>query len=487
MCITIAVRDGTTDAETPAPVRFTSVTGRREEKFASLAALQLDGAGWQDCPTVWTAPFLPAGAASWTSLPALDELLAWSGSGTMPGRTWVTSPSLVTLRLRWLRLIAAASEEKRILLDEHPTDRTIHTRLSDNLPGYPAPSTSLADEGAGCPAPERYGWRSFDRQWIVPDKRVINRPNPSLWQVRRAPGQVYLTALSRTAPSSGPGLTASAVVSDLDHYHGRGGRAWPMWLDAAGTRPNVVAGLLDHFAVRYGYDVSGPDLFAYLAGVVAHPGYTERFAADLLVPGLRVPLTADAGLFAEAVELGRRVLWLHTFGERFTDPDAGRLPQPPRVPGERRPRVTVTIPDIESNMPEVIDYDAPARTLHVGDGQIAPVEPEVWCYEVSGMKVVKRWFDRRKREPEGRRSSPLDDMVARTWDPEWTTELLEVLNVLTLVVDLEAPQADLLDRVLAGPLITVTDLTEAGVLPLADRPVAEKPPRPGGRLFDPEG
>lgn len=103
------------------------------------------------------------------------------------------------------------------------------------------------------------------------------------------------------------------------------------------------------------------------------------------------------------------------------------------------------------------------------------------------MKVVKRWFDRRKREPEGRRSSPLDDMVTRTWDPEWTTELLEVLNVLTLLVDMETEQTSLLERVLAGPLITVAGLAEAGVLRVTDRPVAEKPPRPGGRLFDPDG
>jgi hypothetical protein len=224
-----------------------------------------------------------------------------------------------------------------------------------------------------------------------------------------------------------------------------------------------------------------------VAAVVAHPGYTERFGVDLGVPGLRVPLTADAGLFADAAETGRRVLWLQTFGERFPDPAAGRPAGSPRSTSERRPRVSVTIPDTEAGMPAVIDYDAANRTLLVGDGRIAPVEPAVWRYEVSGMKVVKRWFDRRKREPEGRRSSPLDDMVARTWDPEWTTELLEVLNVLALLVDLEAEQAALLDRILAGPLITVADLTEAGVLPVVDRPVVEKPPRPGSRLFDPDG
>lgn len=65
-----------------------------------------------------------------------------------------------------------------------------------------------------------------------------------------------------------------------------------------------------------------------------------------------------------------------------------------------------------------------------------------------GKGVVRRWFDRRKREPEGRRSSPLDDVVARTWEPEWTEELIDLLNVLTLVVELEPTQEALLARVL---------------------------------------
>ena len=57
-----------------------------------------------------------------------------------------------------------------------------------------------------------------------------------------------------------------------------------------------------------------------IAAVAAHPAYVARFAADLVQPGLRIPITADQGLFAEAVRLGREVIWLHTFGERFVDP-----------------------------------------------------------------------------------------------------------------------------------------------------------------------
>ena len=56
-----------------------------------------------------------------------------------------------------------------MLLAEHKRDRTIYTRLSDNLPGYPL-AGALAAEFGECPEPIRYGYRTLDRSWIVPDK-----------------------------------------------------------------------------------------------------------------------------------------------------------------------------------------------------------------------------------------------------------------------------------------------------------------------------
>ena len=45
-------------------------------------------------------------------------------------------------------------------------------------------------------------------------------------------------------------------------------------------------------------------MMAYMASVAAHLGYTVRLGADLVQPGLRLPLTAHASLFREAVEIG---------------------------------------------------------------------------------------------------------------------------------------------------------------------------------------
>ena len=476
ICITIAVRDGSTDADVPAPVQYVALSGRRDQKLKALAALELDDPEWRTCGTEWIAPFLPAGDADWTAMPAIEDLLAWSGSGTMPGRTWVIGPSADVLKTRWEKLIDAPEEEKPSLLAEHKQDRTVETVLSDNLPGY-EPRGSIASETGGTDEPVRYGWRTLDRGWILPDKRVINRPNPRLWQVRDAEGQIYLTCLDDHSPSGGPAATFTALVPDLHHYNGRGGRAFPLWLDRAGVTPNVVPGVLEFLGQQLGRSVSGPDLFAYIAAVTGGPGYVVRFKHDLQVPGLRIPLTADPKIFSRAADLGGRVLWLHTYGEQCVDEAAGRPARSPRAPEAVRPKVTVAIPDSAKTMPEDIEHDASSDMLIVGDGRISNVTQAMWEYETSGYKLIRRWFARRKRDPDGKRSSALDDVVASSWDSEWTAELIDLLNVLRLLIEMEGELDQLLDDLIAGPQLTVSDLEDAGVLPVdpKKRPGAEKP------------
>ena len=173
-------------------------------------------------------------------------------------------------------------------------------------------------------------------QWIIPDGRLINRPNPTLWEIYSSE-QVYMTALQAHAISAGPAVTFSASIPDVHHYNGRGGRVFPLWADRQRDTSNVKDGLLEEMASTLGARVNECDLMAYLAGVAAHPAYTARFQTDLVKPGLRFPLTADPSLFAEAVEIGREIVWLHCFGERFVDPGAGRLNAAPRMREGERP------------------------------------------------------------------------------------------------------------------------------------------------------
>lgn len=163
-------------------------------------------------------------------------------------------------------------------MGEHPQDRRVDTVLGDDLPGY-EPRGSLEADAGSARRPKRYGVRSFDRAWILPDKRLVNRPNPGLWQIGTAPGQLFLTALDRTAPTAGPAVTATALVPDLDHHRGSfGGRAFPLFLDSAAQRPNVPAGLLAALRGRLGQAVSG------VFGEMVLAGEDRRVAKRQLIP-----------------------------------------------------------------------------------------------------------------------------------------------------------------------------------------------------------
>ena len=159
-------------------------------------------------------------------------------------------------------------------------------------------------------------------------------------------------------------------------------------------RGNVKPRLLRELTEVLGMAVSGPALMAYLAGVAAHPAYTARFQRDLVQPGLRVPLSADVSLFKEAVDVGREVIWLHCFGERFVDAAAGRPKGLPRMPRGEGPVIAKegAIPTSPERFPDRIAYESSLRRLEIGEGFVDNVSPAVWEYEVSGKQVLTQWF-----------------------------------------------------------------------------------------------
>lgn len=497
VCIVLASRSSQAKSETPARVRFCSLPkGKRELKFDALAGLSLENETWRDCPEEWRAPLLPASVGAWADYPSLDDFFVYNGSGVMPGRTWVIAPDAASLQARWDRLIKAPADKKEELFHPHVLkeglgDRHVHRIVGTALAGYAPTVKTVAQETGPCVTPVRYGFRSFDRQWIIPDNRLINRPNPELWGIRSTE-QIFLTAFTQVSPSSGPALTITGLIPDIHHYKGSfGGRAYPLWKDGKASTPNVRSPLLTLLGERFKGEVSGDDVFAYIAAIAAHPGYIKRFREDLSTPGLRIPLTADAGLFREVADLGRTIVWLHTFGERMTDPEKGRPAQHPRLPAEKRPSYPKegAIPQTPEAMPDSIGYDSAKKRLLIGSGFIENVEPAVWEYEVSGKKVLQHWFSYRKANRERpligdhRPPSPLMDIQPNQWLAEYTTELINVLNVLGWLVELEPAQAELLERVCSGELISQEELKQAGVL----EPPVKAPKRKGRTdpsLFD---
>jgi len=471
VCIVLAARTPASTNKQPATVHYRALPAEhRDEKFRTLSRVGLDDGGWQTCPSGWRDPFLPAATGVWASCVPLEEMFLDNASGVMPGRTWIIAPDSESLVRRWDALIRSRGKDKETLFHPHLRDGKLgdkHTNkiVKQGLGTRPARVASIAEERGACIEPIGYGFRSFDRQWIIPDPRLINQPNPELWKAH-SDAQVYLTALMQHSPRSGPAVTFSAQIPDLHHYKGSfGGRAFALWTDAAALQPNLSPALVNLLTERLGRRVTTNDLFAYIAALAANPTYTERFQAALTTPGLRIPLTAVGELFDEAVSLGREVVWLHTFGERFVDAAAGRPAGPPRLPKDNAPRIPRdgAIPTNCDDFPDELRYSEAEQTLHVGQGRILHVPPAVWNYEVSGKHVLTQWFSYRRRARERpimgdrRPPSPLGDIQPDSWPAEYTTELLNVLHVLGRLILLEPVQARLLEAICSGPLLSPSE------------------------------
>jgi hypothetical protein len=483
VCIVLAARPASKSRDIPARLHYTVLpVGKRESKFEALAKLSLAGSGWEDGGSGWREPFLPEQSGAWATFPALAEFFVWSSPGVKTHRTWVIAPDAQTLERRWDVLRNEKNPKKKQLLFHPDRDRYLSKKVKVDLGPYRVrPMTVAQDKGPVVP-PIRYAFRSFDRQSIVPDHRLLSMARSQLWS-EYSTKQIYLTCLEAHSPENGPAITFTNLIPDNDHYKGSfGGRVHPLCLDSAATQTNIKPALLTHLAEAFGQPVNAEDVISYFAAVMAHPAFTARFKADLVRPGLRVPLTADATLFAEAVALGREVIWLHCYGERFVDPKANRPKRAPRLPKELAPRIPASgaIPSAPEPLPDTMEYDPAKRRLIIGRGYIENVTPEMWAYEVSGKHVLWHWFSYRRR---GRRRpligdrrppSPLDLIQPDHWLPEYTDDLIDLLHVLGRLIAREPAQADLLKRICEGPLQDTEKLRAAGAFAMPEAPAASK-------------
>ncbi len=350
----------------------------------------------------------------------------------------------------------SAPREARPALFRETRDREVENAYR-SLAGD-APLDPLATLTSDTPAlaAVRYACRSFDRQYCLADPRLGDFIRPSLWHSFGA-RQLFMTSLLTGLLGSGPAAVATNLVPDLHHFRGSFGAkdVIPLWRDAAATQANITAGVLDSLGAEIGESVLPEDLFAYCYAILSAPAYVERFLEELEVPGPHVPITKNTELFRLAVTLGRQLLWLHAYGERFVPVGVhvGELPQ-------GAARATKAVPSMPADYPTSHAYDPASRELHVGDGIFAPVSAEMRAYSVSGLDVIGSWLDYRMRDGAGRRSSSLDEIRPTAWPAEFTEELVRLLWVIEHTVALHPELDQLLADVVASPCFAATELPE---------------------------
>lgn len=467
VAIAVAVRTGPARPELPARVRYARIQGSRKAKLAALDGVAgFDSVSWQVCPDGWQTPLRPATAlgegaqqgvshksvsAGFHCWPLLTDLMPWQHSGMQAKRTWPIAPDEKTLARRWQALLAAADRTEAFHEDR---DRKIERSYVAELTGggRQAPIADLPHNSA-MPSTRRFSYRSFDRQFVIADGRVLSFPRPSLW---RAFGshQIYLSSLLTQQLAHGPALTVSAFIPDLHHFSGRGAKdTIPLYRSPDTSDPNMLPGLLESLSKTLKTCVTPEHFVAYVYGALAQPAFRSTFSDHLVAGELRVPITKDPGLFETMRRVGARLLWLHTYGERFvpSGKPAGQV-----EPGLAR--CVMAVPSGPESYPEAFGYDEESETLQVGTGRFAPVSPAVFQFEVSGLHVVKSWLTNRMKRGRGRKSSPLNDIRPTRWPAAFTADLLELLWVLEATVDAYPEQAKLLEAITAGECFSANDV-----------------------------
>jgi len=459
VAIAVAVRAKKLIRTKPAKVHYARIEGTRSAKLAALDAItDFHTVNWQDCPTDWQAPFRPRGQGNYFDWPLLTDLVPWQHSGVKAGRTWVIAPLAETLTQRWRTLLSAESTERKELFKDSPTGRKSH-QTATHLPPSEARLKPISGLPKGNPSLDivRFCFRSFDRQFVFADARLLDRPGPDLWRAHGS-RQLYLTTLLNHPLGPGPSVTAAAHIPDLHHFRGSYGakEVLPLYCDANAKEANIRPGLLELLGNAFKRRVTPEGFFAYVYGVLAQPAFMSRFSKELETRELRVPITTNARLFGKVRDIGARLLWLHTYGDRFV-PTGMKHGQIPR--GEAR--CVKAVPGDPDDCPESFSYNEATRTIHVGHGEFSPVTPEVFSFEVSGLKVVQSWLKYRMKTGAGKKSSPLDDIRPERWPGQFTTELLELLWVLEATVAGYPEQAKLLEEVVSGPCLQADALPAA--------------------------
>ena len=370
--------------------------------------------------------------------------MPWQTSGAQIKRTWPLGTTPKVLQTRWAALLNSAD---RATAFKETRDRKVTSVVTDVFTGEKLQTLAVLSSSELAPAILSYGYRSFDRQWLIADPRLADYLRPSLWG-SHSDNQLYF-ASSLTEPlGDGPSLTLSSNTLDMHYFSGRGAKdILPLYRDARAQHPNLHPALPDALEQSFGQATDTEEIAAYLYAVLAHPGYTARFHEELENREVRVPFTLVKGLFEKATAIGRRLIYLHSYGKRFMQEQAW-----PRG----RARCTRGVPT--EGLPEKFSHDERTQTLHVGGGLFEPVASAVWKFEVSGLKVVQSWLGYRMKNRKGKKSSPLDDITQSSWPPEFTSELLRLLHLLEETLEIYPQQEVLLKQIITGPLLNADQL-----------------------------
>lgn len=402
------------------------IAGTRKEKLKWLDEVKnKNSIDWQKLSLDNAFSFLPKPAGKYVTNPKLVDLFPFQHSGIEFKKTWPIGEDKKVLEARWQEFETMGREEKQKYLPKKALDKY-----------DPKPEIS------------RYGFRSFDRQYAFLDKRISYTLRPDLSK-KDSDKQIYLTGLLAANLGGGPAATISTDLPDRHCFNGRGGKdVIPLWKNKEATDPNISREVLAKLEATYGKKVAPKDFFAYTYAVLFNPGYSARFYMELgQERGPRLTITKNYSLFQKTAKIGKKLIFLHSWGERMKPTPNARIPDG---------KAKCTEP-ILKKYPNQFKYGS--GTISIDGGEFGPVAPEIWNFEVSGFKPVQHWVKTRLYKGTGRRSAPMDE-TRPEWISDTTEELVLLLSIMEHTIAKFPTLNKCLDEILTGDLFTERELLE---------------------------
>ncbi|NBO56520.1 MAG: hypothetical protein EBU84_18445, partial [Actinobacteria bacterium] len=194
-------------------LRYKLLRGARSTKLAWLEGGRIESDGWLTLDSDPREPIGPEKSTAWLSYPSLGDLMPFQANGIHQQRTWVNDGTKSVLVDRWKKLASARVASRPTLMKE-TSSRKVDATGRDLSTG--SPLGPLNDRINSEPVSiVRYSFRTLDRQWLLADSRVIDRPSPELWAVR-GPRQIFFSELHSHPVGVGPAITVAGFIPNLD-------------------------------------------------------------------------------------------------------------------------------------------------------------------------------------------------------------------------------------------------------------------------------
>ena len=405
-----------------------------------------------------TETFVGQKASVYHSFPKVLDVFPWQLSGVQFQRTWPIASSITVLQKRLEVFFSLHGDEQRSAFKES-RDRKIDRTYKSVLDGTPLIPLRSERAQKVLATARNYAYRIFDRSVCLLDARLCTYARRDLWKTMSAE-QIYFASIMTGSNTEGPTMIANANVPDLHILKSGGKDILPLYRDCKATLVNVNVALHNKLQECYRMVFPGEFVFYYAYAILGNSGYAKSFTEELLVPGLRVPITKNAEVFKHGVELGKRLIRIHTFAERLPSDDFD-LHGKARCISPLSPEAPCYPVNFTHNSAENVIL------AHLENGEkvtfIGGVSIEVWGFSVSGQKPIQSWLSYRKKRSPSRRSSILDTVRNARWESAFTKEFLRVLHIVEMSLAF-APRLDaFLRQVLDGPMFQAMDFQQPTV------------------------